>query len=164
MKVAPLRERKEDIPLLAAHFVDLFVKELGYPKPRLTRAGIESLQSYDWPGNIRELRNITERAVILAQGRALEFDVLLNGASVDLTSSEQRAADRAEPEYLTESEMRRRERKNLLAILQKTGWKIKGSDGAAELLGVKANTLIARIKKMGFKRPLERMQETSSRT
>jgi DNA-binding NtrC family response regulator len=163
LKVAPLRERKEDIPLLAAHFVDLFVKELGYPKPRLTRAGIESLQSYDWPGNIRELRNITERAVILAQGRALEFDVLLNGASVDLTSFEQRAADRAEPEYLTESEMRRRERKNLLAILQKTGWKIKGSDGAAELLGVKANTLIARIKKMGFKRPLERMQETSSR-
>ena len=109
------------------------------------------------------MRNITERAVILAQGRALEFDVLLNGASVDLTSFEQRAADRAEPEYLTESEMRRRERKNLLAILQKTGWKIKGSDGAAELLGVKANTLIARIKKMGFKRPLERMQETSSR-
>ena len=163
LKVAPLRERKEDIPLLAAHFVDLFVKELGYPKPRLTRAGIESLQSYDWPGNIRELRNITDRAVILAQGSALEFDVLLNGASVDLTSFEQRAADRAEPEYLTESEMRRRERKNLLAILQKTGWKIKGSDGAAELLGVKANTLIARIKKMGFKRPLERMQETSSR-
>ena len=163
LKVAPLRERKEDIPLLAAHFVDLFVKELGYPKPRLTRAGIESLQSYDWPGNIRELRNITERAVILAQGRALEFDVLLNGASVDLTSFEQRAADRAEPEYLTESEMRRRERKNLLAILQKTGWKIKGSDGAAELLGVKANTLIARMKKMGFKRPLEKMQETSSR-
>jgi transcriptional regulator with GAF, ATPase, and Fis domain len=163
LKVAPLRERKEDIPLLAAHFVDLFVKELGYPKPRLTRAGIESLQSYDWPGNIRELRNITERAVILAQGRALEFDVLLNGASVDLTSFEQRADDRAEPEYLTESEMRRRERENLLAILQKTGWKIKGSDGAAELLGVKANTLIARIKKMGFKRPLERMQETSCR-
>ena len=163
LKVAPLRERKEDIPLLAAHFVDLFVKELGYPKPRLTRAGIESLQSYDWPGNIRELRNITERAVILAQGSALEFDVLLNGASVDLTSFEQRADDRAEPEYLTESEMRRRERKNLLAILQKTGWKIKGSDGAAELLGVKANTLIARMKKMGFKRPLEKMQETSSR-
>src|SRR6201984_3519306 len=162
LKVGPLRERKEDIPLLAAHFVDLFVKELGYPKPRLTRAGIESLQSYDWPGNIRELRKLTEGAVILSQGRALEFDVLLNGASVDLTSFEQRAADRAEPEYLTESEMRRRERKNLLAILQKTGWKIKGSDGAAELLGVKANTLIARIKKMGFKRPLERMQETSS--
>jgi len=162
LKVAPLRERKEDIPLLAAHFVDLFVKEFGYPKPRLTRAGIESLQSYDWPGNIRELRNITERAVILAQGRALGFDVLLKDASVDLTSFEQRDDDRAEPEYLTESEIRRRERQNLLAVLQKTGWKIKGSDGAAELLGVKANTLIARIKKMGFKRPVERMQETSS--
>lgn len=163
LKVAALRERKEDIPLLATHFIELFAKELGCRKPSLTQAGIQTLQEYDWPGNIRELRNVIERAAIFAQGRALEFDVLLNGASVDLTSFEQRADDRAEPEYLTESEMRRRERENLLAILQKTGWKIKGSDGAAELLGVKANTLIARIKKMGFKRPLETMQETSSR-
>jgi DNA-binding NtrC family response regulator len=163
LKVAPLRERKEDIPLLAAHFVDLFVKELGYPKPRLTRVGIESLQSYDWSGNIRELRNVIERAVILAQGRALEFDVLLNGSSVGLTSFGQQAGDRAEPEYLTEPEIRRRERENLFAILQKTGWKIKGSDGAAELLGVKANTLIARIRKMGFRRPLETTPEPVAR-
>src|SRR5271165_1860585 len=58
MELAPLRERREDIPLLAAHFVELSLRELGCPRPRLTRAGIETLQSYDWPGNIRELRNV----------------------------------------------------------------------------------------------------------
>jgi DNA-binding NtrC family response regulator len=66
IRVAALRERKEDIPLLAAHFVDLLAKELACPKPRLTRAGMETLQDYDWPGNIRELRNVLERAVIFA--------------------------------------------------------------------------------------------------
>jgi DNA-binding NtrC family response regulator len=68
LTVATLKERKEDIPLLAIHFVELLVKELGCPKPRLTRAGIETLQGYDWPGNIRELRNVIERAVIFAWG------------------------------------------------------------------------------------------------
>jgi transcriptional regulator with GAF, ATPase, and Fis domain len=153
LRVAALRERKEDIPLLATHFVELLVKELGCPKPRLTRAGIEMLQGYDWPGNIRELRNIIERAVIFAQGGVLDFDVPETGSSVDLTPFGPRNGDQAEPEYLTESEMRRRERQNLFAVLQKAGWKIKGVDGAAELLGVKPTTLIARIEKMGLKRP-----------
>jgi len=156
LQVPPLRERKGDITLLATHFVELLVKELGCPKPRLTRAGIEALESYEWPGNIRELRNVIERAAIFARGGALEFDLPVTGASVDPTSFGPQYSDGLDPEYLTESEMRRRERENLLAILQKTGWRIKGSDGAAELLGVKATTLVARIKKMGFNRPLER--------
>jgi DNA-binding NtrC family response regulator len=151
LKVAPLRERKEDIPLLASHFVDLSVKELGCPKPRLTPAGIETLLAYDWPGNIRELRNVILRAVILARGGALEFDLPVTRAA--LTSLGQRDRDQAEPEYLTESEMRRRERENIFAVLQKADWKIKGINGAAELLGVKPTTLVARIEKMGLKRP-----------
>jgi DNA-binding NtrC family response regulator len=151
LKVAPLRERKEDIPLLASHFVDLSVKELGCPKPRLTPAGIETLSAYDWPGNIRELRNVILRAVILARGGALEFDLPVTRAA--LTSLGQRDRDQAEPEYLTESEMRRRERENIFAVLQKADWKIKGINGAAELLGVKPTTLVARIEKMGLKRP-----------
>jgi transcriptional regulator with GAF, ATPase, and Fis domain len=159
LQVGPLRERKEDIPLLTTHFVELLVKELRCPKPRLTRAGIKTLQSYDWPGNIRELRNVIERAVICARGGALEFDLPVNVSSVDLTPFGSQDTDGPELEYLTESEMRRRERENLLAILQKTGWKIKGMDGAAELLGVKASTLVSRIKKMGFKQPMERTQE-----
>ena len=159
LQVPPLRERKGDITLLATHFVELLVKELGCPKPRLTRAGIEALESYEWPGNIRELRNVIERAAIFARGGALEFDLPVTGASVDPTSFGPQYSDGLDPEYLTESEMRRRERENLRAILQKTGWRIKGSDGAAELLGVKATTLVARIKKMGFNRPLERADE-----
>ena len=159
LQVPPLRERKGDITLLATHFVELLVKELGCPKPRLTRAGIEALESYEWPGNIRELRNVIERAAIFARGGALEFDLPVTGASVDPPSFGPQYSDGLDPEYLTESEMRRRERENLLAILQKTGWRIKGSDGAAELLGVKATTLVARIKKMGFNRPLERADE-----
>src|SRR6516165_3598686 len=159
LKVAALRERKEDIPLLAIHFVELLVKELGCPKPRLTRAGIEALESYEWPGNIRELRNVIERAAIFARGGALEFDLPVTESLVDLTSFGPQDGHEPEAEYLTESEMKRRERENLLAILRKAGWKIKGVDGAAELLGVKASTLIARVKKMGFKRPFGGTQE-----
>ena len=151
VKVAPLRERKEDISLLAIHFVELSAKELGWPKPRLTRAGIETLQNYDWPGNIRELRNVIERAVILARGGALEFDLPGNGSNP--ASCERMDVNRLEPEILTEPEIRRRERENIFAVLQKTSWKIKGADGAAELLGIKASTLISRIAKMGLKRP-----------
>jgi len=151
LKMPPLRERKGDIPLLAAFFVNLVAKELGCPKPRLTRAGIETLQNYDWPGNIRELRNVIERAVIFACGDALKFD--LPGNASDPTSFDRMDVNQPEPEYLTEPEIRRRERKNLLAVLQKTGWKIKGADGAAELLGVKPSTLISRIAQMGLKKP-----------
>jgi DNA-binding NtrC family response regulator len=151
MKVAALRDRKEDIPLLATHFIDISVKELGCPKPRLTRAGIETLQNYDWPGNIRELRNVIERAVIFAQGGALDFNLPVTG--IDLTSYGLEDDDEVEPECLTKAEMRRRERENLFAVLQKTGWKIKGVDGAAELLGLKPTTLISRIEKMALKRP-----------
>ena len=150
LRVAGLRERKEDIPLLATHFVELLAKELDRPKSRLTRPGIETLQSYDWPGNIRELRNVIERAVIFARGGALKFDLPGTSSSFDVTPFGPRDGDQVESEYLTESEMQRRRRENLFAVLQKAGWKIKGGGGAAELLGVKPTTLISRIEKMGF--------------
>ena len=153
MRIAPLRERKEDILLLAMHFVELSVRELGCPKPRLTRAGIEILQGYNWPGNVRELRNVIERAAILAGGAALEFDLPVIGSAPDLTSAALSDRDETGRGYVTDVEIRRRERQNLFAVLQKTGWKIKGINGAAELLGVKPTTLISRIGKMGLKRP-----------
>jgi DNA-binding NtrC family response regulator len=153
MKLAPLRERREDIPLLAAHFVELSLRELGCPRPRLTRAGIETLQGYDWPGNIRELRNVIERAVIFAHGDALDFDLPAIDSSPGPTQTAPRLGDRVDLEYLTDSEMQRLERENLFAVLEKTAWKIKGLDGAAELLGVKPTTLISRMGKMGLKRP-----------
>ncbi len=153
MKLAPLRERREDIPILAAHFVELSLRELGCPRPRLTRAGLETLQSYDWPGNIRELRNVIERAVIFAHGGALDFDLPAIDSSPGPAQTAPRLGDRVDLAYLTDSEMQRLERENLFAVLEKTAWKIKGLDGAAELLGVKPTTLISRMGKMGLKRP-----------
>ena len=149
-----LRDRMEDIPLLAKHFVDLSAKELGCPKPRLTRAGIAKLQGYQWPGNIRELRNVIQRSVILSRGGVLDFDLPAVESSLAPTRQAARATGDAEPEFLTESELQRRERENLLVILQKANWKIKGADGAAELLGVKPTTLVTRMNKMGLRRPV----------
>jgi formate hydrogenlyase transcriptional activator len=153
IQVAPLRERKDDIPLLAKQFVELSVKELRCPEPRLTRAAVARLQNYDWPGNIRELRNVIERAVILARGGPLHFDLPATGPAATPLSSKPQLGDKADPGFLTEAEMLRRERENLLAVLEKAGWRIKGPDGAAELLGVKATTLLSRMKRMGLKRP-----------
>jgi transcriptional regulator with GAF, ATPase, and Fis domain len=150
--VPPLRERKDDIPLLASHFVDLSVKDINCRRPRLTRAAIEKLQAYDWPGNIRELRSVVERAVILARGGELDFDIPTSPLS---PSSSRGIISTAEaesvPEFLTQAELDRRERENLLAILKKTNWKIKGPDGAAELLGVKSTTLYSRLRRMGIR-------------
>jgi DNA-binding NtrC family response regulator len=152
LQVAPLRERWEDIPLLAQYFVGTLAKELKCPKPRLTEAGVARLQSYDWPGNIRELRNVIERAIIVARGNALEFDLPMAISAPVSSLSVLEVSDAGRPEFLTEPEIQRRERENLYVVLEKTGWKIKGADGAAELLGVKPTTLISRIKKMGLKR------------
>ncbi|HEV7406657.1 MAG TPA: sigma 54-interacting transcriptional regulator [Chthoniobacteraceae bacterium] len=157
IQVIPLRERKDDIPLLARHFVELSVKELKCAQPRLTKAGVARLQCYDWPGNVRELRNVIERAVILARGGGLEFDLPLQtaaSAAPGLQSrSETAAVEADEPPFLTEAELQLRERDNLLRILRKTHWKIKGPDGAAETLGVKPTTLLSRMEKWGLKKP-----------
>lgn len=153
IQVAPLRERRDDIPLLARHFVERSAKELRCPLPRLTRAAVIQLQNYDWPGNVRELRNVIERAVILARGGALRFD--LPGLPTAPAAAPAKTAGPVSSgaTFLTEVEMLQRERENLLAVLEQSGWKIKGADGAAELLGVKPTTLLSRLKKMGLKKP-----------
>jgi formate hydrogenlyase transcriptional activator len=153
IEVPPLRERTEDIPLLAKHFIRASARELCCPEPRLTRAGLAKLQNYHWPGNIRELHNVIERAVIISRGGVLDFDLPTSEPALVPLRTIAREVSEADTEFLTEAELQRRERENLLVILQKTNWKIKGADGAAELLGVKPTTLITRIKRMGLKRP-----------
>jgi transcriptional regulator with GAF, ATPase, and Fis domain len=153
IQVAPLRERRDDIPLLAKHFVEVSVRDLKCVKPRLTRAAVAQLQNYDWPGNIRELRNVIERAVILARGGPLHFDLPVTDSAPTPPSFTPPPGTKAGLEFLTEAELQRRERENLIVVLERTGWKIKGADGAAELLGVKPTTLLSRMKKMGLKRP-----------
>ncbi len=152
IEVPPLRERKEDIPILAAHFLKQAARRLRLPPPRFTEAHARLLQSYDWPGNVRELQNAAERALILAQKGSLHFDLLAAdlGAPPLLPVP---GANGAEPPILTEIECRQRERENMRAALVKAGWRIHGEAGAAELLGLKPTTLISRMKKMGLKRP-----------
>lgn len=155
IEVPPLRERKDDIPLLVKHFVDLSVKELHCSKPRLTRAALSTLVDYDWPGNVRELRNVVERAVILSNGGTLHFDLPRPTSPTtpnSISTSVSNDTQDTEQDYLTEAEMLAKERENTLKVLEKTHWKIKGPDGAAELMGIKPTTLLSRIKKMGLQR------------
>ena len=126
-------------------------------KPRLTRAAVAKLQNYDWPGNVRELRNVIERAVILARGGALTFDLPMGTQPAPPSRSAPEvpspAGAVARPKFLTEAELQRRDRENLLLVLEAANWKIKGPDGAAELLGVKRTTLLSRMAKWGLKKP-----------
>ena len=156
--VTPLRERKEDIPLLANHFLDLSVRNLKCARPRLTRAAVAELLSYDWPGNVRELRNVIERAVILARGGPLRFDLPITAVPVNESprlepQAKVQEGSNAAPRVLAEVELRSLERDNLRAALQAAKGKIRGPDGAAELLGIKPTTLLARMKKWGVKKP-----------
>ncbi|HWW01155.1 MAG TPA: sigma 54-interacting transcriptional regulator [Candidatus Acidoferrum sp.] len=157
IQVPPLRERTDDIPLLAIHFVELSTRELKCAKPRLTRAAVTQLQSYDWPGNVRELRNVIERAVISARGGGLDFDLPVTGPSSPVARPSARSdfstSSPAQPKFLTEAELQRRERDNLVQVLEAANWKISGPDGAAELLGVKPTTLLSRMDKWGLKKP-----------
>jgi transcriptional regulator with GAF, ATPase, and Fis domain len=152
IEVPPLRERKEDIPILATHFLEQAARRLRLPVPRFTDAHARLLQSYDWPGNVRELQNATERALILAQKGILHFDLL----QTDLAAPPPPLppiGNGVESPVLTELEWRQRERDNMQAALAKSGWRIHGTGGAAELLGLKPTTLISRMKKFGLKRP-----------
>jgi len=151
--IVPLRERREDIPLLIRHFIRLATKALGCRESRLTRAGMNQLQGYDWPGNIREMHNVIERAVILARGGPLHFDLPVKLPPPAPAPAHPGREGSPVREIFTEAEMQRQVRENLRAALELTGWKIRGADGAAELLGVKPTTLLARMKKMGLARP-----------
>src|SRR5271166_5804272 len=154
IQVPPLRDRMDDIPLLAKHFVELSARELKCAKPRLTRAAVAQLQNYDWPGNVRELRNVVERAVILARGGLLEFDLPITGHAAPVARPSPRAAGNpAQPKFLTEVEVERFERDNLVQALEAANWKISGRDSAAELLGLKPTTLLSRMTKWGLKKP-----------
>jgi transcriptional regulator with GAF, ATPase, and Fis domain len=154
IQVPPLRNRMDDVPLLAKHFVEVSAKEMKCARPRLTRAAVTQLQSYDWPGNVRELRNVVERAVILARGGALEFDLPISKHAAPLPLPIPGAAGNpARPKFLTEVELERFERDNLVLALEAANWKISGRDSAAELLGVKPTTLLSRMTKWGLKKP-----------
>jgi PAS domain S-box-containing protein len=155
IECTPLRERGDDIPILAEHFLKTTAARLNMPKPTLTNANIETLAAYAWPGNARELQNIIERAVILARHGRLSFHLPSggpSGASEGSPSAREKPA-RSLPgdgEVLTARQVAAFERDNIERALAAAGGKVAGKNGAAALLGLKPTTLYSKIKALGI--------------
>jgi formate hydrogenlyase transcriptional activator len=137
IQVPPLKDRAEDIPLLVWRFVDEFSRAFGKRIDGISREDMAVLQRYSWPGNIRELRNVVERAMIVSTGTQL---------SIPLPAVAHPAGKRS----LKLNDM---EREHILSVLDSSGWRIRGAAGAASLLGLKPTTLEARMAKLGLTRP-----------
>ena len=135
--VPPLRERTEDIPTLAWSFVDEFSRGMGKRIESIPKDQVLALQRYAWPGNIRELRNVIERAVIVSTGPRLVIE-----APRPRHGGSKRSVQLADVE-----------RDHIQAVLERTGWRIRGKGGAAELLGLKPSTLEGRMAKLQLRRP-----------
>lgn len=137
--VPPLRERREDIPLLVWAFVEQFTKTMGRSIESIPESSMDALMRHSWPGNVRELRNVVERAMILSSGPKLKIEA--PGAS---------APPPRPPRNL---KMEDAERDHILAVLGETGWRIRGAGGAAEVLGMNPTTLESRMGRLGICRP-----------
>ena len=149
IEIPPLRERRDDIAPLAAHFVKHAARRMNRPEPRVTQATMTQLTAHDWAGNVRELQNAVERAVILSQGGPLRFE-LPEAKTAETTKPHKLVTPSA---MLTRDELKRHERESIVAALKQSGGKIFGADGAAELLGMKPTTLASRIKALKIPRP-----------
>jgi transcriptional regulator with GAF, ATPase, and Fis domain len=138
LSIAPLRERASDIPLLVEHFVKRFNHKLGKNITKVPKKVIDRLKQYDWPGNIRELENIIERAVILSKSSALSVEPLQNGEP------------NVEDKFNSLADY---ERKYIEKVLKTTFWRIEGPKGAARILDMNPKTLRSRMQKLGIIRP-----------
>ena len=151
VEVPPLRERGDDIVQLAQHFLEQTCNDFGREPLTLTRSHAASLKAYDWPGNVRELKNVIERAVILSPGKVLRLDLSLPGVSPEADAAV--APGSHDDDILTDNEMRELQKANIVKALKRANWKVSGTGGAAELLGVKPTTLADRIRTFRIKRP-----------
>jgi formate hydrogenlyase transcriptional activator len=142
IRVPPLRERAEDIPLLVWAFLEEFSSRMGKKITQVPRKTMEALQRHPWPGNVRQLRNAIEHGVIITVGETLMVPTL----EQTMAAPAQTAADA--------------EREHILRTLERAGWHIKGPNGAAAVLGLNPATLYGRMKKLGI-RPLRQMQDDS---
>jgi transcriptional regulator with GAF, ATPase, and Fis domain len=149
IEVPPLRERRDDIAPLAAHFIRQSARKMNRPEPPMTQAALTQLTSYDWPGNVRQLQNVIERSIILWQGGPLTFDL-----PVARTTGHPCQVPKlpTKQTLLTREELKRQERNAIVAALKETNGKIFGSGGAAELLDMKPTTLSSRISALGLNR------------
>ena len=134
--VPPLRERREDIPLLTWAFINQFNRSMGKQISTINKKNMNRLKAYSWPGNIRELKNIIERSMILSSGNDLHVDKIEPEATTELANRNLRDV----------------EKNHILKVLNTANWRIRGDNGAAEILGLKPTTLEARMKKLGIRR------------
>jgi transcriptional regulator with GAF, ATPase, and Fis domain len=134
--IPPLRDRPEDIPLLVWAFVEKAQKRIGKEVETISKKTMETLQSYSWPGNVRELNNVIEHAMILSKDKNLRVHLPTPG-SLETDAIQ---------------DLQDMERRHIVAVLEKTGWRLSGDGGAAETLGLKRTTLRAKMKKLGIKR------------
>jgi transcriptional regulator with GAF, ATPase, and Fis domain len=137
--IPPLRERSEDIPPLVWAFVRQYEKKMGKRIDHIPRKSMEDLQNHPWPGNARELRNVVEHAMIVSTGRILDV----------------RVPQRVSSEVSANIRLEDAERRHILGVLQKSGWRLAGRGGAAEILGLKRTTLQSKMKKLGIRRPVK---------
>jgi len=141
VRVPPLRERREDVPLLVWWFIQRRQGKLGRHVEKVPRRAMERLAAYSWPGNVRELENVVERALILSPGPTLRLDEFLAGGEAGETRSV-RAPQTIEAV----------ERTHVAAVLERCGGRVEGPENAAEILGLKPSTLRSRMKKLGIRR------------
>jgi PAS domain S-box-containing protein len=155
VQVPPLRKRGDDVIQLAVHFLDQVCRDFGRPNPGLTQKQVDAMRNYDWPGNIRELKNVIERAVILSPGDALRLDLSLPGAPGEPAAEVAAAPVRvpSDKDFVTDKEMKQQQRDNMRRALEFAGWRISGKQGAAELLGLKPSTLTDRMRSYGLEKP-----------
>jgi transcriptional regulator with GAF, ATPase, and Fis domain len=139
LTVPPLRERKEDIPLLVNHFVHAYSAAKGKTIDQIPQALMDRLNEYEWPGNVRELQNVIERAVLTASGKTLKLADRLGGVEVSSAPS---------PSGQTLEQV---EKEHILQILARCDGRVAGPGGAAEILGLNPSTLRSRMKKLGIK-------------
>ncbi len=149
----PLRERREDLPSLAMFFLARQARRFGRQFDGIAQATIELMMNYDWPGNIRELQNMIERAVVLSTGPTLMIDrrLLLPPVAVAAPETQPHPVTASAPVAATALD--EVQRQHILSVLAQTGWVIEGAHGAARKLNLHPNTLRSRLKKMGIQRP-----------
>jgi len=144
IRVPPLRDRREDIPLLVWSIINRRQRALGRRITDVPKRAMQALTAYDWPGNVRELENVVERALVLSHGSTLQLEDP-GGATRPAA-----AAPAARASLLALDDV---EREHIRSVLERCGWRVNGAGNAAEVLGLHPNTLRFRMKKLGISRP-----------
>ena len=157
MTLPALRQRRSDIPLLTSFFVDRFSRQFGKRITGATQDTMQLLSRYEWPGNIRELQNVIERAVVLCSGTVLKLGADLLPISGDVQPEEQLISGNGHSAGASAS-LEHVEKNHIIDVLEQTGWVIEGARGAAKVLDLHPNTLRSRMKKLGIERPVQRSE------